>query len=276
MPSSDTGWLEAPAYRELTDFLSKIGFEAAGVVAAKGNPRIAMAGFAAPQHASFATVPKHRAQAFVSFRSDFEDGSVFECSNMPVALEPPYPVWLTHRRRVGIPADALWSYFLEERPIKRMSEATLVRFLSSETEVMFRYQAWMAQRGGHTREELAARFRIGGKLPAGAEGETLLDFARNNEVEQALCNWWRLQADAPCPLEQVLDSLVIIHDELSPSQLVNAYWCSTNDYKAAEAVFDDGRARDAFARVVAARGARLRQVLQKRTPLDADFYLPSP
>lgn len=35
-----------------------------------------------------------------------------------------------------------------------------------------------------------------------------------------------------------------------------------------------GTLREAFARVVSNRGAPLRRVYQKRTPLEADFYLP--
>jgi hypothetical protein len=98
--------------------------------------------------------------------------------------------------------------------------------------------------------------------------------ARSDEAERALCNWWRLQSDPPVPLEQVLESLVIVHDEMIPDLLINAYWCATDDFKAKDADFAAGRPREAFARVVSSRGARLRGVYQKRTPLEADFYLP--
>jgi hypothetical protein len=103
----------------------------------------------------------------------------------------------------------------------------------------------------------------------------ILNMARSDEVERSLCNWWRLQLDTPFPLEQVLESLIIIHDELSPELLINAYWCATDDFKAKDADFAAAGPREAFGRVVSSRGARLRRVYQKRTPLEADFYLPA-
>ena len=88
-----------------------------------------------------------------------------------------------------------------------------------------------------------------------------------------MCNWWSMQQEAPYPLSRVIDSLVIIHDELSPQHLATAYWCSTGDYKVREEDFLKGRPRDSFAGVVARRANGLRKILQKLTPLEADFYV---
>jgi hypothetical protein len=273
--STDTEWLKGAAVQELTAFLAGCGFQAAGVFEVKNNKKIVVAGFAAPPHGVYASIPKVVGQGFVSFTSDFEDGGVFECSNMPVPFEPPYPDWLIHRRRIGTPAQELWLYFQRERPPKATMDARPTGFVKSSTDSMFRYRAWMAERGGETREEFASRYRAAGKLPAGEEGERLLDSGRNNELEKALCSWWRLQTQAPCPVEQVFDSLVIIHDELQPHYLLAAYWCGTGDFQPQEKDFAQGSPREAFARVVSKRRATLRKVLEKRTPLAADFYLPS-
>ena len=272
--AADTLWLDAPSARQVIQFLTDSGFQAAGVLAVKGNEKAVMAGFVAPQQAAYASIPKSGDQVFVSFVSHFTDNTSFECSNMPVPFEPPCPDWLVRQRRVEALAQELWSHFLAAWPAKQMHEATVGGFAAFNAEVYFRHQAWMAERGGATREEIATRYKAVGRLPAGEDGESFLNMARSDEVERSLCNWWRLQPDAPSPLEEVLDSLVIIHDEMSPDLLINAYWCGTDDFKAKDDDFATGRPREAFARVVSTRGARLRRVYEKRTPLAADFYLP--
>lgn len=271
---TDASWLDAPVVQQVVRHLAQIGFQAAGVFGVKGKDEAVVAGFAAPQHRTYASIPKRADQGFLSFISHFTDGSAFECSNMPVPFEPPCPDWLLRQRRVGTSPQELWSCFLAERPTKDMAEATVNGFAAANGDDYFRYQTWMAERGGATRNELAMRYKAIGKLPAGEEGERFLNMARFDEAERSLCNWWRLQTDAPYPLEAVLESLIIIHDEMSPDLLINAYWCATDDFKAKDADFAAGTPREAFARVVSTRGARLRRVYQKRTPLEADFYLP--
>ena len=274
VPATDSSWLDAGGVRLLVQFLSDSGFHAAGVLTVKGNDKAVVAGFAAPHHRVYATVPKASERAFVSFVSHFTDGSAFECSNMPTPFEPPCPAWLARQRRAEASPQELWSQFLAARPAKQMKETTVTGFAVSNVADFFGYQAWMAERGGATRGELATRYKALGKLPAGEEGERFLNVARNDEVERSLCNWWRLQPDAPLPLERVLESLIIIHDEMPRDFLINAYWCATNDFKVTDGEFATGMAREAFARVVSSRQARLRRVYRKRTPLEADFYLP--
>lgn len=272
--AADASWLEVPAAQQIVQQLARTGFQPAGVLAVKGNEKAVVAGFAAVEHRVYATIPKGGDPFFVSFISHFTDGTAFESSNQPVPMELPCPEWLVRRRHVGVSMQELWSAFLSERPAKDLAESTVAGFATSNTDDFFRYQAWMAERGGMTREELALRFKAIGKLPVGQEGESLLKMARNDEVERSLCNWWRLQKDAPSPLEAVLESLIIIHDEMSRDVVVNAYWCATYDFGVKEADFAEGSPREAFARVLSSRGSKLRRVHQKCTPLEADFYLP--
>jgi hypothetical protein len=275
VPSAETSWLETAPAGLVVEFLLQSGFESAGVFTIKGSEKAVVAGFAAAQHGVFATVLKGTTQPYVSLVSDFTDGSSFECSNMAVPFEMPCPEWLVRKRYTGASPQDLWSRFLAERPSKPMQAATAGSFADWCADAYFRYQVWMAERGGATRDELETRYRALGKLPAGEEADRFLDFARSNEIEQAMCNWWRLQSEAPYPLEQVLESLVIVHDELPPDLLLNAYLCWTNDFKVQEADFVGRSPREAFARTVEKRGGLLRMVFQKRTPLQADFYLPA-
>ncbi len=272
--SSDTSWLEASAVRPAVEFLLQSGFQEAGVFAVKGRDKAFGAGFTAPQHGVHATVARNIDRAMVGFVSHFADGTAFDCSNVPVPFEPPCPDWLMKRRYTDASTADLWSRFLTERPSKPLLPATAESFAKSNLDDVAQYQAWMAERGGATRDELAAGFKAAGKLPAGAEAERFLDMARNDEVDRSLCNWWRLQSDAPHPLKQVIESLIIVHDDLSPYWLINAYWCGTDDFKVEDSDFARGSAREAFARVVADRGGLLHKIFEKRTPLAADFYLP--
>jgi hypothetical protein len=273
--SADAAWLDSEASRPIVDFLMQLGFQRAYVVAVKGNDKAVIAGFASPQHCVLASIPKGSAHVFLSFVTHFTDGCAFECSNMPFPFEPPCPEWLVRRRHTGTSPRDLWTAFLAARPSKPMQPAPPESFAESNVDDFFRYQVWMAERGGATREELETRYRAIGKLPAGEEAEGFLNMARSDEIERAMCSWWRLQSDAPCPLEQVMESLIVVHDELSPDLLINAYWCGTNDFKAKDQDFTTRSPREAFAGVVAGRGSLLRKVFEKRTSLQADFYLPS-
>jgi hypothetical protein len=270
----DKAWLDGAPVRPVVEFLSRAGFQLAGVVAVKGNPKAVIAGFAATQQGVFASIPKGSDRVFLSFLSHFTDGSAFECSSMPVPFEPACPEWLLRHRRTGASASELWSYFLAQRPLNPMLPATAESFAASASEDFFRYQAWSAERGGATRAEHAARYKAVGRLAEGEEGERFLDMARSDEIERSLCNWWRLQPNAPYPLEEVMGSLIIVHDEMAPDLLANAYWCGTDDFKAQASDFAGGAPREAFGRVVASRGSLLRKVFEKHTSLLADFYLP--
>ena len=270
--ATDASWLETSAAQQVVQHLEHIGFQNAGVLAVKGNDKAVVAGFGSPQHRAYASISKTGDRIFVSFISHFTDGSVFEYSNMPVPFEPPCPDWCVRQRRLGASPQELWSVFLAERPAENMTESTVCGFAASSVDFFVRYQAWMTERGGATRDELATRYKAIGKLPGGEEEESFLNMARSDEVERSLCNWWRLQSDAPSSLESVVESLIIIHDEMSPDSLINAYWCGTDDFMAKD--FAGGAPREAFARVVSRRSARLRRVYQKHTPLEADFYLP--
>jgi hypothetical protein len=206
VPSSNTAWLNAAEARSLVQFLSQSGFQHAGVFTVKGNDKVVLAGFAAPEAGVLATVPKTVGSAFVSFESHYTDGTMFECSNMQVPFEPPVPNWLLRQRHLGSSPQELWSLFTAGRPVKALIPAVTESFAKSNTENYFKYEAWMAERGGATREELAARYKAAGKFPNGEDGENFLAMARHDEIERSLCTWWRLQRDVPAPLEEVLHS----------------------------------------------------------------------
>ncbi len=275
VPSFDTEWLNNPAISGVTDYLQQSGFKPARVMALKGNANVVLAGLANLQQGAFAAIPKNGHQALVTFTTHYVDGTVFECSNAPVAFEPPCPKWLQRHRQSKMTPQDIWVFFIKNRPQSGVVPVTEEGVSQFNEQIFHRYQAWMAERGGASRDELEMSFRAIGKMPV-AEEEAIpfLNMARSDEIERALCNWWRMQADAPIPIENILDSLLIIHDELPRELLINAYWCGTNDFYSKECQLAGTLPREAFAELNRQRGSPLRKVFEKSSPLKADFYLP--
>jgi len=271
-PSQDTTWKEKPEAQAILATLAARGFQPTGSFTMLPGGRALLTGFAHPQEGIHAALTHRGDKTFIAFISRYVDGRSFECTNMPVPFEPAYPAWHMNLRKVGASVDELLRSFLKARPKDPPIPATVGDFAAKAQEDYSRYQSWDAERGGATTQELRARFESAGRLAAGHAGKAILSAARNDAAEKALCNWWRLQADAPFALEKVVDSLVIIHDDLTPDQVANAYWCATDDYLKPED-FPKGGAREVFARVVKRRNASVRKVFQKRTPLLADYYL---
>jgi hypothetical protein len=272
LPSSDTTWQEKPEARALATKLAAQGFQSAGSFAIQPGGKAVLTGFAHPQRGIHAALTHRSDTAFVALVSRYADGRCVECTNMPVPFEPAYPSWHLRQRRVGASFDELLNNLLRVRPKDSPLPATPEDFAAKVQEDYFRYQAWDAERGGTTWKELRERSKAAGQLPAREKAKAFLSAARNDAAEKALCNWWRLQADPPFPLEKVIDSLVIIHDDLTPDQVASAYWCATDDYLKLED-FPKGGAREVFAQLVKQRKAPMRKVFEKRSPLQADFYL---
>lgn len=274
LPSSDTTWQAQPEAQALVAKLTAKGFHPAGSFAIQPAGQAAFTGFAQVQQGIHAALTHRGDKVFVGLVSRYADGRCVECTNMPIPFEPAYPAWHLCQRQIGASFEALLENLIRIRPKDSPLPAGPEDFAAKAQEDYSRYQAWDAERGGATVKELTARFKAAGKLPTGDEAKAFLVAARSDTVEKALCNWWRLQPSAPFPLEKVIDSLVIVHDDMTPDQLANAYWCATDDYLKLED-FPKGGAREAFAQVVKQRNAPLRKIFEKRTPLLADFYLSS-
>ena len=271
-PSSDMTWREKPEAQTVLAKLTAQGFQPAGSFALQPGGKAVLTGFAHPEQGVHAVITHVGDKDFVALVSRYADGKCVECTNMPVRFELAYPTWHLCHRLIGANIDELLKNLLRARPKDPPLPATPEDFAIKAQEDYSRYQAWDSERGGATVEELRARFKAAGQLPAGDGEKAFLDAARGDAAEKALCNWWRLQADAPLPLEKVLDSLVIIHDDLTPEQVANAYWCATDDYLDLNK-FPKGGAREVFAQVMKQRNAPVRKIFEKRTPLLSDFYL---
>ena len=267
----DADCLKSP---EAAQVLRKIGEDAyAGTFTVEKMPQFVTLGFADGQAGAYVSILALGKHIFTSLQSICTDGRSREYTNMPAAFEAPRPEWMTHKRCPGSSFEEMRKMFMEGQPSNRASNVSVSEFPRVVEDEYARYQAWLAERGGLRRDELAQKLKAGGKLPGGDEGEELLNQMRADEIEKALANWWKLQAGTPAPMEDIADKLVVIHDEMPVDRVVNAYWCGTSDWKARDRDFV-GPPREAFAQVLRDRGAKLKKVLEKTTPLRADFYLP--
>jgi hypothetical protein len=260
---------------EAAQVLRRIGKGAyAGTFTIEKMPQFVTLGFADAQAGAYVSILALGKQIFTSLQSICADGRSREYTNMPTPFEAPQPEWMARRRYPGSSFEELRKKFLEEEPPNWASKVSVEGFAKAVEEEYARYQSWLAERGGLTRGELAQKLKAAGKLPSGDEGEELLNQLRADEIEKALANWWKLQTGTPATIEDIADKLVVIHDEMPVELVVNAYWCGTSDWKAKDSDFV-GPPREAFAQVLRDRGAKLKKVLEKTTPLRADFYLPS-
>jgi len=273
-PDPNRAWLDDATARPSVEFLRQRGFDLAGVYTIQGHSHVMVAGFGHPAQAIHTTLTRCNDALTLCFLSRFQDASLFEFTNLPAPYEQPLPEWLVRRRDASLEAPALLDKFLETRPQKPLLPAPVPAFARDLEADYTRYQTWLSDRGGATREELRARCQALEKLPEGADGERFLNLLHGSEIERSLYNWWRLQTQSSPSAGHPLEALVIIHDELPLDLLLNAYWCSTGDFKVKETDFLGAPPREAFARLVVSREAKLKRVLEKRSPIAADFYLP--
>ncbi len=275
VPSLDRAWFLITPAKELVEFVRGEGFTNAGLFTLNGNSRVLVAAFVDPGRTIHASVLRLGEKAYLSFAVRGMDGSVLEVNPMPVPFEPPCPAWLRRYRMPDATPAELWAKLCSEASTMTPREAGEQEFGESAELDYQKYQTWLAERGGMTRAELAAQLQASGQLLTGAEGEALLDMARDNEAEKALWNWLTSRRNLPFALDQEVERILAIHDDKSKDLLLNAYWCSTGDFEASAAELVGEHPRAQFAALVAKRGNRLRRFLEKGKPFPADFYLPA-
>lgn len=123
-----------------------------------------------------------------------------------------------------------------------------------------------AEEGGYSLKELRAHW--------GSEiSEDELEMRRLENADQTLYNWLRAQEGLSFDPAQVIDRLVIVHDEIDPSTL-QAYWTrATSIAKVRKNDFEGRPARAAFAWLNQSKGCPLHLAVSKSTGFPADFYL---
>ena len=272
LPVALLEWIEEPPAKERTQALLDCGFEALGGFRLDAIPNHTFAGFIHRQHGVQALVTRSGADTVLELGSDYADGRTVE--TMDAAAKPgiPTPPWGTRLARPGIPAAQLIELFLRERPAEGLLPVSPETFGARIEESFHRVQCWRAGRGGFRSEEIRAMRGLGRDAAAGEQLEQL----RQDHAERWLCSWLTLQPGLDFKLADVIDTLVIVHDEMSPDRVANAWWCGTGDLELRSADFKGSKPLEVFRAINQRRGCPLRLVLQKPPPFAAEFYLPRP
>ncbi len=72
-----------------------------------------------------------------------------------------------------------------------------------------------------------------------------------------------------------MESLVIIHDDLTPDLLLQDCWRISENYRFKERDLPDLPPREAWAKLMKDLENPMTKVLEKRTGFPADYYLPA-
>lgn len=271
VPAEDAAWRWQPAALERILALERAGFVPAGCFQVRQIPTYFVCGLVHPTENVQALVEQSGGRINLVVASRLTDGREFSVHDSPAKPGFPRPPWELVENHPELSPDALIATFFQHRPAVATLPLRPEDFPGQVEEGFRRVQAWRAERGGWTLAEI----KLQKGLPETAETTEELRMERHDSAELWLFNWLRLQADLPFAPEEMLERLVIIHDDLTPDLLVNEWWVATMDFKSREDLFAEGSPREAFARVNEERGRKLNRILQKNTGFPADFYLPA-
>jgi hypothetical protein len=272
LPADDLDWTAEPIARIRIEALRASGFQELGGFRLDTIPNYSFVGFIHAAQAAQAQVTRTGANTVLEMSSLYTDGTEF--GDLDLAAKPGYPSapWTTIRRRPELAPDELIKDFLESRPPQGLVAVTSDSFASRIEEGFHRLQCWRAERGGFT----AAELRQMQGLADDAESWEKAEMLRHDHAQRWLCNWLAAHPDSGVRLSDVLDTLVIVYDEMSADLLANAWWCGTGDIGLRSTEFAGGKPLEVFCELNRRRGAPLRLACQKPPPFAADFYLPNP
>ena len=131
-----------------------------------------------------------------------------------------------------------------------------------------RLQAWRMERGGWNRGEV--QLQLGIKESKGREEQ--ITEALLKVREKWLFAWFKEQQ--PNRAQELLEKLIIVHDELQSSFLYLFWALGGGDLKVRREEFQKGTPRQIFKSVNTRHGEPLKLVVQKSRGFPADYYEP--
>lgn len=272
LPVDSLDWLADPAAQVRIDALVDAGFERVSAFRLDAIPNHTFAGFIHRQQGVQALVTRSGAETLLELGCDYADGRTVEAMDTAAKPGRPTPPWETRFSWSGMPPARLIESFLRERPTDGLLPVAPETLASRIEESFHRVQCWRTERGGFRREEIRAMRGLGEGSAADEQVETL----RQDHAERWLCSWLTLQPRLEFKLTNVIDSLVIVHDEMTPDLVANAWWCGTGDLELRSTEFKGTEPLEVFRATNERRGRPLQLVRQKPAPFAADFYLPRP
>jgi len=270
VPALDISWTEEPAAVAFADQLHELGFVEVGKFDIGEMPQAKIHGFVHKPTDVTARIYKLKDRFWVDLASYYEDGSSITYSTTEIGEKLPRASTQTLIRFPEMTLAQLHHRLVQDRPRGKLRSISTENFVEICEEAHAVYQDWLAERGGYNVEELHILGPGNDKLSADG-----LQALRQNVARQALINWFGTQPDRPFPAERINDCIPIIHDDLSPEQIVFAFNRTTGDWDAEEkhipATAKSPRA--AFEALNEIRKGGLVKIFEKTTPLCADFYI---
>lgn len=269
-PMLDTSWLSLEQVASRIAALRDAGFKQIGCFQPTTAPSAWRVVFLHPKGECEASVIKLNSDVSLHIGYRFRDETEDEFTDNTSGATKFLPPWLRYVSRPDLTAHELILFAARERRPAALDLAIEKNYAKEASKSWSRLIAWRAETGGLPLAYFEEKLQNAG----GIEDVEKAQMMRRDEADKSLCNWLRLQPSLPFNVNEVLDSLVIVHDELSPSDLAAAWWCGTNDVKVREAEFSGEQPRRVFAEINRRRENKLRLVLEKCSGFPADFYLP--
>jgi hypothetical protein len=272
-PAQDESFVRAAEAQERIAQLTQAGFVPAGLFETLGSSGAKLAAFLHAEHRVYAVLTFSKDTIDCDIDADYPDGTEFLVTSATRYAWMQQPPWKTTLRTESKTIAELLQVFLENAPKQERGPVSAEQFARALQPNLNRAMDWRNDIGGLDRDELKAL--LVQQNPAKATDDEGLSSYRLDTIDRALFNWLRIQDNLGFDPNGVMDNLIIVHEELAPELLATAYWAGTGDFKAKAADFSEGGRREAFGRVVAERGAKLRKVAEKKSGLPADYYLPA-
>ncbi|MEW6304308.1 MAG: hypothetical protein AB1705_12595 [Verrucomicrobiota bacterium] len=266
----DPEWMNSEPVQSLAGPLRAAGFQDVGVYEIESIPGTKIFGLVHPGTSVMAAICQLGKVMFLDLVSRFEDGSSLTLCNVALGQEFERPPHLQSRRMPGASSAQLYEAMLKERPAKPLRPASARTFSNDYEDGYAVVQTWNAERGGPTAEEIRNVIIGLGKEPTPV---SVSEF-RNRYVDISLKRWWTSLPNPPVPANEAEEVLVVIHDEMTPELLAYRFSEWTGNWEIEEKDFPAGlSARAAFAALNAREGDPFLKVYEKKTPLEADFYI---
>jgi hypothetical protein len=273
MLKKDPEWMQTKEYQDRASALSAAGFLPADMYSFRQFSAMTFADFVLdrPDGTFVASICKTPKGTSMDVALYFPDDRMASCTDVAAPAGMTNVPWSTRSYLPGIAASELIRDFIQRHEGRGASHLDAEQLAGLATAQFQRTQAWRAERGGWTLDEIKAQRG----LPSDAPVDDALFQARLENIERWSTVWLRLQKGLPFDLEQNMDKLVMIHDEL-PDFMVQVFWmAATGDTDARRDDFNSGTPREVVARLAAKQGGPLRRVFQKTSPVEVDFYLPA-
>ncbi len=269
-PMADTSWLSEESVATRISALQEAGFKQIGCFQSTAAPSAWRVAFIHPNGECSVSVIRVSSKTSLHIGYNFVDETEDEFTDNPADVTNFIPPWVRYVSHSNLTTRELILLATQERRSTALELVTEKDYAKEASKSWSRLITWRAETGGLPLVYFVEKF----KKTDGPEDAEKVQMMRRDEADKSLCNWLRLQPSLSFNVNDVLDSIVIVHDDLSQSSLAAAWWCGTNDVKVREAEFSGVSPREVFAEINLKRGSKLRLALEKRSGFPADFYLP--